>query len=214
MTSRDTELVSSALGRFVARNYSRLPLRRLWLNRATESEGGQFVSRSLRTVLAESYGIRVGAHSYGSLLDPGMCDPHTTIGRYVSIGPHVRRFGAGHPLDRASMHPYWYNPRLGHVGSDQDVDRSPVEIAAEAWIGANVTILPGCRRIGVGAVVGAGSVVTADIPDFAIAVGNPARVISLRLDEESRALLMEHKPWELEPPAARALQDTLLDGRR
>jgi len=142
-----------------------------------------------------------------------MCDPQTTIGRYVSIGPNVRRFGAGHPIDRASMHPYWYNSRLGHVGSDKDVHRSPLEIASEAWIGANVTILPGCQRIGVGAVVGAGSVVTANVPDFAVAVGNPARVISLRLDETSRALLMEHKPWELEPRAARALHEDLLGDR-
>ncbi|WP_299628579.1 acetyltransferase [uncultured Tateyamaria sp.] len=62
-----------------------------------------------------------------------------------------------------------------------------VNIGDFATIGTNATVLPGLR-IGVGAYVGAGAVVTRDIPDYAVAVGNPARVIrtqTLRLDEDS-----------------------------
>ena len=58
----------------------------------------------------------------------------------------------------------------------------PVEIGDYAWLGAGVTVLPGVR-VGCHAVVGAGSVVTKDVLDYAVAVGNPARVIKL-LDEE------------------------------
>ncbi len=68
----------------------------------------------------------------------------------------------------------------------QPIQRRRTEIGDGVWIGAKATILAG-TRIGPGAVVGAGAVVTADIPDCAIAVGVPARVIAQRLDRESCA---------------------------
>ena len=58
----------------------------------------------------------------------------------------------------------------------------PVEIGDYAWIGAGATVLPGVR-VGQHAVIGAASVVTKDVPDYAVAVGNPARVIKM-LDKE------------------------------
>lgn len=58
----------------------------------------------------------------------------------------------------------------------------PILICKGAWVGAGATILPGIR-IGKHAVVGAASVVTKDVPDYAVAVGNPARVIKM-LDAE------------------------------
>lgn len=67
--------------------------------------------------------------------------------------------------------------------------RPPV-IEDDVWIGANVTVLPG-RRVGRGSIVAAGSVVSADVPPYAVVAGNPARVIKMRTDsgpagEESR----------------------------
>lgn len=58
----------------------------------------------------------------------------------------------------------------------------PVLIREYAWVGAGATILPGVY-IGRHAIVGAGSVVTKDVPDYAVAVGNPAKVIKM-LDKE------------------------------
>ena len=58
----------------------------------------------------------------------------------------------------------------------------PVEVGDYAWIGAGATVLPGVR-VGRHAVVGAASVVTKDVPDYAVAVGNPAKVIKM-LDKE------------------------------
>ena len=58
----------------------------------------------------------------------------------------------------------------------------PVEIGDYAWIGAGATVLPGVR-VGCHAVIGASSVVTKDVPDYAVAVGNPARVIRM-LDKD------------------------------
>lgn len=52
----------------------------------------------------------------------------------------------------------------------------PIKIGADCWFGGNCIVLPGVT-IGKGAVVGAGSVVTRDVPDFAVVAGNPARVL-------------------------------------
>jgi virginiamycin A acetyltransferase len=194
-----TELNQSSMGRALVFFYKRIPLRSQFLRAITALEGGQFRSASLRRVLAKFHGVEVGAHSYGSLLTPGMCDKHTTIGRYVSVGPGVRRFGAAHPLQDATLHPYWYNPQLGMVPASKDVTRSSLVIESEVWIGANALVLPNCHRIGFGAVIGAGSVVTRDVDDFAVVVGNPARQVSVRLTPELRENLVASRPWELPP---------------
>lgn len=87
-----------------------------------------------------------------------------TIGRNCALGPHVRIFAGGHN----------YNTK------DLAVTAGPIMIDDFVWIGGNSTILPGVH-IGEGAVIGAGSVVTRDIPPYTIAVGNPARVIKSRI---------------------------------
>lgn len=92
----------------------------------------------------------------------------------VLIGAHVRILSAGHGI---------------HEG-DEIIARNPltyeqIQVGQGAWIGAGSTILQGVS-IGKGAVVGAGSVVTRDVPDFAIAMGNPARVKGYRKGYEPR----------------------------
>lgn len=61
-----------------------------------------------------------------------------------------------------------------------DGDKTPLKIEDDVWIGAKVIVLPGCKHIGKGIVIGAGSVVTKDIPDYAIIGGNPAKIIRYR----------------------------------
>ena len=84
------------------------------------------------------------------------------IGDFTLIGPAVQIYTATHPLDARER-------RLKEFGK-------PVEIGADVWIGGGAIILPGVR-IGARAVIGAGSVVTRDIPDRVFAAGNPCRVI-------------------------------------
>lgn len=68
-------------------------------------------------------------------------------------------------------------------------------IGSDVWIGANVTVRPGVR-IGDGAIVGANSVVTGDIPPYAIYAGCPARLIRYRFTEEEIEKLLKMKWWE------------------
>ena len=57
---------------------------------------------------------------------------------------------------------------------------TPLHIACDVWIGTRAIILPGCKRIGAHSIIGAGAVVTKDVPDYAIVGGNPARVLKMR----------------------------------
>ncbi len=90
-----------------------------------------------------------------------------TFGDHVMIGPKTIIWGRDHGISK------------GTPMNDQKHVSKPVVIGDDVWIGAGVIILKGVV-IGNGAVVGAGSVVTKNIPENAIAVGNPARVIKFR----------------------------------
>jgi acetyltransferase-like isoleucine patch superfamily enzyme len=89
------------------------------------------------------------------------------VGRRVMIGPHCYITDADHGTDPGSS------------VQSQPMTLGPVIIEDEAWLGAHVTVLPGVR-IGKGAVVGAGSVVTRNVPAMAIVAGVPARILRRR----------------------------------
>ena len=90
-------------------------------------------------------------------------DGKVWIGDHVMIGPNVTIATAGHPV----------LPRLREKGIQYNM---PVRIGDNVWIGAGAIILPGVT-IGNNSVIGAGSIVTKDIPSDTIAVGNPCRVL-------------------------------------
>ena len=93
-----------------------------------------------------------------------------TIDDYLMMGEDVLFLGGGHKMDRTDI----------PMGLQGNKEPTPLHIAGDVWIGARVIVLPGCRRIGHGAVIGAGSVVTKDVPDWAVVGGNPATVIRYR----------------------------------
>lgn len=90
-------------------------------------------------------------------------DTHIYIGDYTMIGPNVTIATAGHPI----------LPQLRQQGLQFNM---PVHIGKNCWLGAGVIVLPGVS-IGDNTVIGAGSIVTRDIPANVVAAGNPCRVM-------------------------------------
>lgn len=93
-----------------------------------------------------------------------------TIHGGLLMGEDVLFQGGGHKFD---------NPDV-LIGSEGSLPDSPLEIGEDVWIGARAIVLPGCTRIGAHSIIGAGAVVTKDVPDYAIVGGNPAKVIRMR----------------------------------
>ncbi|KAJ5207282.1 Maltose/galactoside acetyltransferase [Penicillium cf. griseofulvum] len=88
-----------------------------------------------------------------------------TVGARTLFGPNVNLFSGAHPLDPAL--------RNGLEGPETG---KPIVIGEDCWLGGNVIVLPGVT-IGRGVTIGAGSVVTKDVPAFHVAAGNPAKII-------------------------------------
>ena len=174
------ELRFCRLSKFLLSQFRKGRQRRV-IGLAKRWEGGDAFSGTLRLMLLEQ-GSSVGAYSYGGLLSPHVLSPNVTIGRYCSFGSGVQIFRRNHPIDYLSTHAAFYNPLFRFVQVDK-IEFRPLTIEHDVWIGHGALILPGCNRIGLGAVVGAGAVVTKDVDDFAIVAGNPAKQIRKRFDD-------------------------------
>lgn len=125
---------------------------------------------------------------------------YVSMGRFSAVANFAQVGLAGHALGRAvSTHPafYLYRPRLGYgfVASDAREEFQGTRVGNDVWIGASACVLDGVS-IGDGVVVGAGAVVTSDVPDFAIVVGVPARVLRYRFDDETIGYLQELRWWD------------------
>ncbi len=105
-------------------------------------------------------------------------DTHIYVGDYTMIGPNVTIATAGHPiLPELREKAYQFN--------------QPVHIGRNCWLGAGVVVLPGVT-IGDNSVIGAGSIVTKDIPANVVAVGNPCRVLR-EINERDREYYFKDK---------------------
>lgn len=107
--------------------------------------------------------VHFGKYVYANFNLTMVDDTHIYVGDYTMIGPNVTVATAGHPI-------------LPELREKQYQFNMPVHIGKCCWIGAGAVILPGVR-IGDGSVIGAGSIVTKDVPANVVAIGNPCRVL-------------------------------------
>lgn len=114
---------------------------------------------SRRLSIGDNSGLGVNCHAQGTVI----------IGDNVMMGPDVLIYTTNHEFGSKEipMCKQGYQPER------------PVSIGNDVWIGARVIILPGVS-IGVGCVVGAGAVVTKDVPAYCVCAGNPAKVVKER----------------------------------
>lgn len=122
------------------------------------------------------------------------------IGQFCSISDEVMIGGAEHPMEWVSTSPVFQNVK--HSGPKKKFAKFNYEgvkrtfIGNDVWIGKKVIIKAGVK-IGDGAVIGAGSVVTKDVPPYAVVAGVPAKVIKYRFDENIISNLLQSRWWDL-----------------
>ncbi len=129
------------------------------------------------------WNIEVGDNFFANynltILDVGK----VTIGSNVQFAPNVSIYTSGHPL----------HPDSRNSGYEYGL---PVTIGDNVWIGGNVVLLPGVT-VGSNSVIGAGSVVSRDIPEWVVAVGSPCRVVR-RITEEDRKYYCKDRVFDVE----------------
>lgn len=148
----------------------------------------------------DKYWFKVGKYTYGysQFFYEGV--NLSDIGSFCSIAKNVSITGMNHPTEYITTNPMIYFKSRGFIKEDnKDLiskdKNNKVSIGNDVWIGMNVTILPSVR-IGNGAIIGAGAVVTKDVPDYAVVVGSPAKVIKYRFSDEEIDILNKSKWWE------------------
>ncbi len=156
--------------------------------------------------------MTIGQYSYGS---PKIYtfDKNTKleIGKFCSISNGVKiLLGGEHRVDWLTTFPFNKRKKFsaikGHPHSKGDII-----IGNDVWVGLNATILSGVT-IGDGAVIGAFSVVSKDIPPYTVVAGNPVQVIKKRFDDKTIETLLSIKWWEWEYKNVEKIVPVLLQG--
>ena len=119
------------------------------------------------------------------------------IGAFTSIALDVTFvLGGNHPMDRVTTYPLRIMRRLPGAGTDgYPWTKGNVHVGSDVWLGYGAVVLSGVT-IGDGAIVGACSVVTSDVPAYAVVGGVPARILRYRCEERARDALLELAWWD------------------
>ena len=146
----------------------------------------------------------IGKHSYLSFNVQVLNKKETKIGKYCAIGRDALIGVSCHPIDRISIHPFTYTESCEYLYGDLVTPQEkvasnpkvklPITIGNDVWVGARAIILDGLK-IGDGAVIGTGAVVTKDVPPYAIVAGVPAKVLKYRFEQPIIDKLLELKWW-------------------
>ena len=125
---------------------------------------------------------------------------YATVGAFCSIAENVRIGATNHDLRRFTTHEITFNHHYGYIRErdldfTQKLEKEMTVVGHDVWIGYGAIVMPGVK-VGHGAVIGAGSIVTHDVPSYAIVVGNPAKIIRFRFDDETIQQLLRSKWWD------------------
>lgn len=160
---------------------------------------------SIADTVIVSSDVSIGKYSY---VNPHSTLENCTVGNYCSISAGVNICPGEHDLYAISTHPLF--------ARDEIPKRAPVVIGHDVLISLNAVILKGVR-IGNGAVIGAGAVVTKDVEPYEIVGGVPAKHIGWRFDPETRERIEQSRWWEKEPNEIKVIakdKHVIKDGNR
>ena len=125
---------------------------------------------------------------------------HADVGKFCSIAGETKIGMGTHTLDKISTSPIFTEAKNGTKHSwvkESAVNPfNRVKVGNDVWIGVRTMVMGGVT-IGDGAVIGAGSIVTKDVPPYAVVVGVPAKVIRYRFTQEQIDTLLAHPWWQL-----------------
>jgi acetyltransferase-like isoleucine patch superfamily enzyme len=150
--------------------------------------------------------VEVGHGSYGRLNVHtwGRPEERLAIGHHVSIAENVQfLLGGNHAHHQLSTYPFKVK-MLGHPNESHT--KGPITVQDDVWIGHGAMILSGVT-LHQGCVIGAGAVVTRDVPPYAIVAGNPAQVVKYRFSQELVQKLLALRLADLTPEAVRSRPD-------
>ena len=140
--------------------------------------------------------VEVGEHTYGLKRESFYAyhpDDRVRIGKFCSIADGVRFVFGGHRLDTISTFPF-RAICFGDAPHADATSHGEIVVGHDVWIGVNAVILSGVK-IGNGAVVAAGAVVTRDVPAYAVVGGVPAKLIKLRFEPDQVTALEKIQWW-------------------
>lgn len=145
----------------------------------TDSRLGAYSEIGARTRLQE-----VVLNDYSYIMNDSEV-AYTVLGKFCSVASMTRIHPVNHPMARVSQSHFTYRSSWYFAGAEDDEAlfewrrAQPVTVGHDVWIGHGAIVLPG-RKVGNGAVIAAGAVVTKDVAPYTIVAGNPARVIRPR----------------------------------
>lgn len=156
---------------------------------------GRIESRLLLRKYSNSTHVKIGKGTYGIGRNTlAFSHSKIEIGKYCSVGPEVRICtDVDHDPSLISTYPL-KTFLLKRVEEDA-ISKGDINIGNDVWIGMRAIILGGVR-IGDGAIIGAGAIVTKDVPPYAIVAGVPARIIRYRFGEKQIERLLEIRWWD------------------